>query len=227
MYKNYGELKSSLQKYLDRSDSATISMIPEFIYLAEKQIQKELFGAMPEIPSLENEVQIELYPHSDYVDMPADMGRIKLIYDAVNKNPLEGTTYTELLQMKDNGEKLTHYARHINRLYFRPFIPTVEYPMDEQGYIDYDTATVRIVYVRDPVVFKNDTDTSYFLTTCPEVLLYGALSYGYDFVRDAEKRVAAEQKMMASLAGYLRQLQAEDLPDIKVISYPQTMYPFC
>lgn len=220
-FENYGQLKTNVRRYMDRNDSATIDMIPDFIYLAEKQIMKTLFGAVPEIPSLENEVEVQVYPNTDFVDMPADMGRIKYIYLPTQKVPLKVTTYPELLEMKycDSSYPL-HYARHIRRIYFRPVPPTTEHVDEATGITTYESIPIRIVYVRDPVVFMNDTDSSYFLTTCPEVVLYGALSYGYDFIKDYENKALCEQKMMQGLTSLIAQLKAEDIPDTKTLGVP-------
>lgn len=234
-FTNYGELKTNIQRWLDRNDSATISMIPDFVYLAEKQIMKALFSALPEIPSLENEIEMEVYPHTDFIDMPADMGRIKYLYLPEYKRPLKVTSYPELLNMQFSyDDKPTHYARHIRRLYFRPVPPTKEIVDITTGIVTYSSIKIRVVYVRDPIVFMNDTDSSYFLTTCPETVMYGALAYGFDFVKDLENKAMAEQKMMQSLGDLIGQLKAEDIPDTKYISAPDaadgiamhSMYPY-
>lgn len=219
---NYGNLKTTIQRWLDRNDEATINMIPDFIYLAEKQIQKAIMAACPEVPSLENEVEIEVYPYTDFIDMPADMGRIKYLYLPEHKIPLKVTSYPELLDMTfdTSGDIPRHYARHIRRIYFRPIPKTVETINPDTGMAEYETVKVRIVYIRDPIVFQNDTDSSYFLTTCPEIVLYGALAYGYDFIKDLENKQLSEQKMMMGMMDFIGQLKAEDIPDTKAYSTP-------
>lgn len=233
---NYGELRNAVRTWLDRSDTTTINMIPDFIYLAEKQIMKSLFGALPEIPSLENEIEIICYPYTDFIDMPADMGRIKYIYLPKEKRPLKVTTYPELLDKTVEGEVdgvPKYYARHIRRIYFRPQPPTFE-TLQEDGTILYDSIPIRVVYVRDAVVFQDDLDSSYLLTTCPETLLFTALSYGYDFIKDYENKQLADQKALQSLVTLIAQLKAEDIPDTKAYAAPdedggytmQNIYPY-
>lgn len=221
---NYGELKAAVQDWMDRTDQSTVRRIPDFIYLAEKEIMKTLEANVPQIPSLENEVEIEVYPFTDFVDMPADMGRIKYIYLPKEKKRLFLTTYQELLDLDPEEEGVPlFYARHIRRIYFRPKPPTTEIIDETLGVVDYESTKIRIVYVRDPVVFQSDSESSYFLTTCPEVMLYGALAYGYDFIKDPEAKQMAEMKFQQAMMSFLGQLKGEDMADTKVIAAPDDM----
>lgn len=233
---NYGDLKTIVQDWMNRTDQGTLRQIPNFIYLAEKEIMKTLMANVPEIPSLENEIEIEVYPYTDFIDMPADMGRIKYIYLPEHKERLTLTTYPELLDMDHSEYGIPkHYARHIRRIYFRPIPKTIEIPPNEDSLIPtYVSDKIRVVYVRDPVVFAEDSESSYLLTTCPELLLYGSLVYGYDFIKDMEAKQLAEAKMQQAMISFLGQLKGEDLADTKAYATPdesdgftlRVMYPY-
>ena len=154
---NYGELKTAIANWLDRSDLE--SKIPDFIQLAEDAIFREL-----RCPGNEQSVVYSAgtFTNTDRIQIPNDFMEVKLLL--YNNYPLGRISDTKLTLAKYTsdvaGDPKT-FGRLKDYLYF---YPTASVNAD---------VTMWYWQTQEPLV--SDTDTTRTLTFAPGLYLYGAL----------------------------------------------------
>ncbi len=163
----YGELKTAVANWLDRSDLT--SRIPEFITLGESRINQEL-------RTRENEKRITATITTEYFDAPADF--IEMRNFQLNTDPIQHLDYVSPEQMDRFQPNATtgqprEYSIHGKEFQVKP-IPDTTY-------------TAEITYWYEHTDFVLDADTNTVLTKFPGLYIYSALISAAPFVGDDRK----------------------------------------
>lgn len=154
---NYGELKTAVQNWLHRSDSATASRAPEWIELALTKINLELrIRAMEATSDITIDSQTESLPtrflgvRRFYISADPNRTLEYLAPDAFWRLYLSTQTNTPKA-FTIEGENLV-------------FGPTPD-----------STYAGKLLYWQGFASFSDDSDTNWLLSNAPGLLLYGAL----------------------------------------------------
>ena len=167
---NYGELKSTIADFLNRSDLT--SVIPTFIDFAEAEFNRNLRVRQM---VLRAEAQID----ARFSAVPADFIEAKdLVIVTTNPvQPLEFITQQEMAQ-----ERNTTYTAASTPKYFSvvggqfEFVPTP----DQQH-------SLEMSYFAKIDALSADTDTNWLLTDYPDIYLYTSLMHSAPYLKDDER----------------------------------------
>jgi len=167
---NYGELKSSISDFLNRSDLT--SVIPTFIDFAEAEFNRNLrvrqMVARAEAPI-----------DSRFSAVPADFIEAKdlVIVNTDPVQPLEFITQQEMAQQRNT--EYTSAAKPVNftvvgsQFEFMP-TPDAEYSLEMAYYAKITPLTT-------------DAQTNWLLTDYPDLYLYTSLMHSAPYLKDDER----------------------------------------
>lgn len=167
---NYGELKTTVASWLARSDLTTV--IPDFVFLAHKQLQRDLRG---HLRMQKRDVAFSVA--SEYVAVPT--GFLELIHMHRNDSPYGPVQYMSPDQMSatfdsSGAPQFVSLAADTTpgAEYFR-FAPAPD-----------GTYTVTIEYYASMDYFTSDVQSNWILNDHPDCYLYGALMQARAFLGD-------------------------------------------
>jgi|DEB0MinimDraft_10_1074344.scaffolds.fasta_scaffold01113_5 hypothetical protein len=167
---NYGELKSTIADFLNRSDLT--SVIPTFIDFAEAEFNRNLRVRQM---VLRAEAQID----ARFSAVPADFIEAKdLVIVTTNPvQPLEFITQQEMAQ-----ERNTTYTAASTPRYFSVVGGQFEFvPTPDQQY------SLEMSYFAKIPALSADTDTNWLLTDYPDIYLYTSLMHSAPYLKDDER----------------------------------------
>ena len=182
MITNYGELKTEIANFINRSDLT--SEIPTFIQMAERRIFDDYRTRF-----LVSEVKQELVPPDEdtiysEIPVPSDWLETKAVY--YGSDPLDRVSHHNILAERVNQGTPRMFARLGDELLIAP-LPQVSQTVTHWYWADYSGALV------------DDTDTNPVLTKFPSVYLYGSLLETATFIsigdQDAEEKLVVWGKM--------------------------------
>ena len=167
---NYGELKSTIADFLNRSDLT--SVIPTFIDFAEAEFNRNLRVRQM---VLRAEAQID----ARFSAVPADFIEAKdLVIVTTNPvTPLEFITQQEMAQ-----ERNTTYTAAATPKYFSVVGSQFEFvPTPDQQY------SLEMSYFAKIDALSDDADTNWLLTDYPDIYLYTSLMHSAPYLKDDER----------------------------------------
>lgn len=154
----YSDLKSTIASYLARSDLT--SQIPDFIRLAEVRLRRNL-----RIRQMLKLAYTSATGGDSTVGLPTDFIEMRNLYLDTNPeqplNYLSPSTFTRNARTHESG-KPNNYTILSDEIQLAP-VPDTNY-------------TVYMLYYAAPTFLSDSTSTNAFMTTCPDLLLYGSLS---------------------------------------------------
>lgn len=165
----YAELKTSVGNWLDRDDLT--STIPDFISLAEKQMEREVrHYKMIERASGALD--------SQYSAVPADwLETLRFSITSGNTFALEMTTLSDLMTRRQNNQNAVGrpaYYAHIGSAF--ELFPTPD-----------TTYTMELVYYQEIPELSDSQTTNWLLTDAPDAYLYGALMQAAPYLGEDER----------------------------------------
>ena len=160
-FTTYDGLKVSVADWVNRED--LVSVIPDFIELAENRIFHELRSPI-------NEKTADLNLGSDgYTTIPSDYLEVKDLF--WNYNPLSRVSLTQIHSYVDRtGVAPEVYAREQSKL--------LVFPNPTQVAGD----TLRIIYYFAPTKLSSSNPTNPVFQTLPEVYLYATLAEAANYL---------------------------------------------
>jgi len=167
---NYGELKSTIADFLNRSDLT--SVIPTFIDFAEAEFNRNLRVRQM---VLRAEAQID----ARFSAVPADFIEAKdLVIVTTNPvQPLEFITQQEMAQNRN-----TIYTAASTPKYFSVVGGQFEFvPTPDQQY------SLEMSYFAKIDALSDDADTNWLLTDYPDIYLYTSLMHSAPYLKDDER----------------------------------------
>ena len=167
---NYGELKSTIADFLNRSDLT--SVIPTFIDFAEAEFNRNLRVRQM---VLRAEAQID----ARFSAVPADFIEAKdLVIVTTNPvQPLEFITQQEMAQNRN-----TIYTSASTPRYFSVVGGQFEFvPTPDQQY------SLEMSYFAKIDALSDDADTNWLLTDYPDIYLYTSLMHSAPYLKDDER----------------------------------------
>jgi len=167
---NYGELKSTIADFLNRSDLT--SVIPTFIDFAEAEFNRNLRVRQM---VLRAEAQID----ARFSAVPADFIEAKdLVIVTTNPvQPLEFITQQEMAQNRN-----TTYTAASTPKYFSVVGGQFEFvPTPDQQY------SLEMSYFAKIDALSDDADTNWLLTDYPDIYLYTSLMHSAPYLKDDER----------------------------------------
>lgn len=203
---NYGELKSAVSDFLNRSDLD--SVIPTFIDFSEAEFNRTL--RVRQMVS-----RAEAVIDARFSAVPADFVEAKdlVIVTGTPVTPLQFVTQQEMAQIRN--EELTAAGKP---LYFSvvggqfEFAPTPdnEYSLEMSYYANIDALSA-------------DGDTNWLLTDYPDIYLYTALTHSAPYLKDDERTVVWQALAEKAKAELLNRDQASSYsgstPRIRIRSF--------
>ena len=166
---NYGDLKKSVQTWLNRKDQSTIDNIPIFINFAEK-----MFTRLIKLPYYETSYIAVWDSSRNFVQLPSDFLSMKHIYvgDSILTR-VDVENYLKLTQKDKDLTKPKWFTRVGSSIQIFPSPLTGD--------------AVNMIYYKDIPEMTADTDAPYSLITAPEIFLYLSLRHAAIFLRDNEQ----------------------------------------
>jgi hypothetical protein len=186
----YTELKSSLADWLNRSDLT--SVIPDFISLAEAQMERQLRTRQMIVRATAS-----FAAAAEYGTVPDDFLEVKSI--KLDTNPVTSLTFQTIDAMDQLSN--TTYLSSGKPLYFTVVGNQFRLlPIPDGAY------TADLVYYAKLTKLSSTVATNWLLTQAPDVYLYGALLQAAPYLQD-DARISVWSSLY--LAG-LDQLQIAD-----------------
>jgi len=169
---NYGELKSAVGDFLNRSDLT--SVIPTFIDFAEAE-----FNRILRIRQMV--ARAEAVIDSRFSAVPADFLEAKdlVIVTGNPVTPLQFITQQEMAQLRNttitSAGKPNYFSVVGGQFEFLP-TPDAEYSLE-------------MTYYANITPLANDSDTNWLLTAYPDLYLYTSLMHSAPYLKDDERTV--------------------------------------
>jgi hypothetical protein len=167
---NYGELKSAVGDFLNRSDLT--SVIPTFVDFAEAE-----FNRILRIRQMV--ARAEAVIDSRFSAVPADFLEAKdlVIVTGNPVTPLEFATQQEIAQLRNttitSAGKPRYFSVVGGQFEFLP-TPDAEYSLE-------------MTYYANITPLANDSDTNWLLTAYPDLYLYTSLMHSAPYLKDDER----------------------------------------
>lgn len=181
----YSELKTSVADWLNRSDLT--SVIPNFITLAEAQINRQL-----RTHDMIKRVQATI--DSDYFTVPTDwLETISLVRTAAKNAVFSYVSYDELNKLK--GVPLSGDSRY--------------YTLIDGKFLIYPAASsespinVELLYFGKIPALSDSNTTNWLLTKSPDLYLYATLTQAEPYLKNDE-RMAVWGTSMANILESMR-----------------------
>lgn len=167
---NYGELKSAVGDFLNRSDLT--SVIPTFIDFAEAEFNR-IFRIRQMVTRAEAVID------SRFSAVPADFLEAKdlVIVTGTPVTPLQFITQQEMAQLRNSSitsaGKPEYFSVVGEQFEFLP-TPDAEYTLEMAYYAKIDA-------------LSDDSDTNWLLTDYPDLYLYTSLMHSAPYLKDDER----------------------------------------
>jgi hypothetical protein len=167
---NYGELKSAVGDFLNRSDLT--SVIPTFVDFAEAEFNR-ILRIRQMVDRAEDVID------SRFSAVPADFLEAKdlVIVTGNPVTPLEFATQQEIAQLRNttitSAGKPRYFSVVGGQFEFLP-TPDAEYSLE-------------MTYYANITPLANDSDTNWLLTAYPDLYLYTSLMHSAPYLKDDER----------------------------------------
>jgi len=162
----YAELKTSIGDWLNRSDLTAV--IPDFISLAEAQIERTL-------RTRQMLTRTTLSVDSEFESTPSDFLEVKA-FKLTSTNPDTPLSFMTMDALDQESTKFTASGRPkffgVVGSEFR-FVPTPD-----------STYTTEIVYFANLNKLSGSVATNFLLTSSPDIYLYGSLLQAAPYLQD-------------------------------------------
>lgn len=163
---NYTELKASVADWLNRTDLT--SVIPDFIALAEAQIERTL-------RTRQMMVRATASIDTEYSAVPADFLETKSI--KLNTNPVTSLTF-ETVDALDSLKSTTYISTGKPQLFSIVGGQIRVLPVPDSTY------TAELIYYAKLSKLSSTNATNWLLTQAPDVYLYGSLMQAAPYLKD-------------------------------------------
>lgn len=163
---NYTELKASVADWLNRTDLT--SVIPDFIALAEAQIERTL-------RTRQMMVRATASIDTEYSAVPADFLETKSI--KLNTNPVTSLTF-ETVDALDSLKSTTYISAGKPQLFSIVGGQIRVLPVPDSTY------TAELIYYAKLSKLSSTNATNWLLTQAPDVYLYGSLMQAAPYLKD-------------------------------------------
>lgn len=183
---NYGELKTLIASYLNRSDLT--SAIPDFITILEKRVDTEVKfrnRLMEATASLS-------YSGTDEASLPSDFLEARTV--VWQSNPRVNLVYMAPSQFEDTYTTDTA-ASPVNYTIYGSTIKIGPFPNSAVG--------ATLLYYQRITALSDDSDTNWLLTNHPDVYLYGALMESAPYLGD-DNRIQVWMGLYDRAAGRIK-----------------------
>jgi hypothetical protein len=154
---NYAGLKTTIASYLARSDLTV--QIPDFIQLAEIRLRRDL-----RIRQMLKSSVTSTTGGDQTVSLPIDFLQLRDLF--IVTNPIQTLEYMTPSVFNRNA-RVTESGKPVNYT-----IIANEFKLAPVPDSDY---TLRMLYYYSPEFLTDSNPSNMFLSTCPDLLLYGAL----------------------------------------------------
>jgi hypothetical protein len=180
---NYGELKSSIANWLNRTDLT--AEIPDFISLAESRIAHEL-----RIPTIEKTISVTTNSQGA-INIPVDFLELKDVF--YNDKPMQRVSLSELRGAGSRAGTPMIFARDAAQFVFHP-TPTMT-----------GDDTLVLIYYKSVPALTDAAPANDLLGTAPELYLYGSLVEAATFLgSDSSRWEAGYQTALGRLMQHAR-----------------------
>lgn len=223
--RTYGELKTAIADWLERSDLE--ANIPEFVRLAEDDIYTDL-------RTRDNEFLYTITPDligppivdpTNPIELPSNFREVKLI--TVNDQPLEHISDQEYFARvrttnTTEPDDAAYFTIIERQLYLHPWPSSTPSDWGSTSvnilYYGTESLTDMVVWgtptnpVEDPAVegtatynLQSDTNTTRLFRQFPRVFLSGSLHYAYLYLREDQKAAVWGEKFIEGLTRLRRE----------------------
>jgi hypothetical protein len=193
---NYGEIKTYFTSILNRRD-ITASQIELFLQLGLKRIQRTL-----RIPAME-----KVYPHTSdgtgIIPIPTDF--LEIISISMNDSAYSYRLIKSDLQTVLAQQLTLDYPK----FYYRSGASWLIGPKANSG------LTINVVYYGDFGQLTSDSSVNWLTTSCPDALIYGALTFSSDHFLD-NRATTFEQRFLGIMEELMLQANQDELQNASI-----------
>lgn len=161
---NYSDLQTTIASYLARSDLT--AMIPDFIRLAETRLRREL-----RIRQMLKVSTTSATAGDSTIELPSDFLQMRDLH--LDTNPVTSLEYLSPSALFRNSRTTQSGLPHQYTVLAEEFQLS---PVPDSNY------TLSMLYYSAPPFLSNSNTTNAFTTTCPDLLLYGALGEAEPYI---------------------------------------------
>lgn len=161
---NYSELQTTIANYLARSDLTAI--IPDFIRLAETRLRREL-----RIRQMLKVATTTSTAGDSTIELPSDFLQMRDLH--LDTNPVTSLEYLSPSALFRNSRTTQSGLPHQYTVLADEFQLS---PVPDSNY------TLSLLYYAAPPFLTTGNTTNAFTTTCPDLLLYGALGEAEPYI---------------------------------------------
>lgn len=177
--KTFADLKSDVQKWLNRNDPEIINLIPNFVSLAEQEFSRSV-----KIPMDEGHYQEQVGLDETYITIPDDLlSPIAMYVNAQPYTRVNGYGYFKTLAT--NNQEGQYFCKFEDRFLF--------YPELTAGDI------VVVTYHKELKPLEIDSDTNAALEYGYDLMLYWTLKHASMFLRDPDNEQYWTKKAQEAL----------------------------
>lgn len=180
----YAELQTAVQKWAAKSESTFIATIPDFITVAETEINNLLRTA-----DMETRATATTTAGEAYLPVPDNFGGMRrLAITGDGGNPLEAVT-PQYIDRK-----------YLNKANGQPCVFTVEDNLIRVGPTPDSAYSLEISYFKEVPALTDAEPTNWLLTSHPNVYLFGALKEAKPFLMDDARIPLWESKFDTAIS---------------------------
>lgn len=181
---SYNDLLEKIPLWAERTDAATIALVPDFIFMAESDASQVL-----RVPAMEDDDLLDVV--NGRVVIPFDFVELRALTHQGRDKVLEYLPWDQFVEINQEGGVYqdTTTPQYFSRQGTNWFIsPT---PADGEQILCH--------YYRYVPALSVTVPTNWLVTLSPQVYLYGGLAYLYEFVMDQDRAAYWRQKFVDEL----------------------------
>lgn len=176
----YANLQTAIGNWLNRSDSDTIATIPDFIKVAESQMQRRFVSRIKDglpIPRrmFTLNASFAVTNGAEFISIPADFAG-PISFQLPNTPQSIELDYLDDVNLQ--AEKARAFWTGAPKFYTVVGSNLQLYPVADQAY------TATLVYINRFPTLSNSNTANWILTDYPDAYLYGALTASAPYLKD-------------------------------------------
>jgi hypothetical protein len=172
---SYFDLAASVQKWTHRDDLSDV--IPDFIYLVENRLNRELRLS-------QQETKASLSIVSGYADLPTGFLAVRTV--VLETSPVQELTYippNEMDRIANNDTAMLYYTITENKIRFN----------------GSSSDSVSMVYYAQITPLGSNNITNWLITDHPDIYLYGCLAEAFSYTQSDDQAHKYMQLFVESL----------------------------
>ncbi|MCK4704121.1 MAG: hypothetical protein KAT90_01460, partial [Gammaproteobacteria bacterium] len=186
---NYTEIKSLALGYADRSDTATVNNVDNFLKIVEARVNKKL-----KTQKMGTESSIVVVADQLKYDLPSDFAGLReiVVTDGTSKKTGHLVTPERMTSMQDDPSESVNPNNE--GFYYLIIADQLKiYPAQE------DTASIDLVYYKHVAPLTSTEANNWLATNHPDCYVFGLVVEISAFVKDADAKALWDSRFIESM----------------------------